>query len=620
MQRPTPLVLLSVSLFLVACGGEASDAKHPAFDAAEVAVSQYEFRRAADLFRQAIQAETDPDRRARAAARAAHIEWKMFGDANAARAILKGRTDAPSLLQRSRMETELTRDFAAAHSAAVQAQSAAKTRGERIAATVSAARAILVPSRDARMAGRCAASDQLTSTVQALRERIEKDGPFLDPSLTLIDAAILAGDGGAAWQGVRWYYGLSPATSVANAIAPAVSVLERELPTWRGNSSLASQRRTIALALAGARFFPQAAMLLGDACATEKIAHDDDVRTIIAYAAALETIDKITRNHYRDVARDKGDASAFRKAVQSAWENFGKQLPKHSEKELMREVERRFGTYSKVGKSNDVRDLHLGHAILDESIDVEQYGRRAPFRFVVLDAMTSNGFLAWATDGRSQDGGWHGEGEIYQVRPAYADGAIWEWLAMTDPETREKQLRETAQESRRDDQLAATTPIAPMPGLSMRLDMQANEQLFAELKAKGLAGDALRDAFIARVRDDIFASSFRAHEGRHALDKKHGGILRFDAELEYRAKLSEIALAPSPRRALAGGIMDRGVGADTGHGKANHRIYREFVKWMTAHASEIRGLDTSKPLLPQLDKLSDDQLRAVARSLDPLAK
>ena len=40
---------------------------------------------------------------------------------------------------------------------------------------------------------------------------------------------------------------------------------------------------------------------------------------------------------------------------------------------------------------------------------------------------------------------------------------------------------------------------------------------------------------------------------------------------------------------------------------------------MEAHADEIEGLDPSRPLLPQLDLLSDEQLRAVARSMDPLA-
>jgi len=40
---------------------------------------------------------------------------------------------------------------------------------------------------------------------------------------------------------------------------------------------------------------------------------------------------------------------------------------------------------------------------------------------------------------------------------------------------------------------------------------------------------------------------------------------------------------------------------------------------MRAHAREIRGLDPSRPLLPQAPLLSDDQIRAAFRSLDPFA-
>jgi hypothetical protein len=41
---------------------------------------------------------------------------------------------------------------------------------------------------------------------------------------------------------------------------------------------------------------------------------------------------------------------------------------------------------------------------------------------------------------------------------------------------------------------------------------------------------------------------------------------------------------------------------------------------MQTHAGEIAQLDPDAPLLPQLDKLTDDQLRAAFRSMDPLAK
>ena len=40
---------------------------------------------------------------------------------------------------------------------------------------------------------------------------------------------------------------------------------------------------------------------------------------------------------------------------------------------------------------------------------------------------------------------------------------------------------------------------------------------------------------------------------------------------------------------------------------------------MRAHAAEITGLEANRPMLAQVDKLSDDQLRTAFRSMDPLA-
>jgi hypothetical protein len=39
--------------------------------------------------------------------------------------------------------------------------------------------------------------------------------------------------------------------------------------------------------------------------------------------------------------------------------------------------------------------------------------------------------------------------------------------------------------------------------------------------------------------------------------------------------------------------------------------------WMQAHSTEIAGLDSSRPLLPQFDRLTDEQMRAAFRSMDP---
>ncbi len=57
----------------------------------------------------------------------------------------------------------------------------------------------------------------------------------------------------------------------------------------------------------------------------------------------------------------------------------------------------------------------------------------------------------------------------------------------------------------------------------------------------------------------------------------------------------------------------------TPHGRANLKVIRGLVAWMEAHGEEIPGLDPEEPLLPQLDLLTDEQIRAAIRSMDPMA-
>jgi len=43
------------------------------------------------------------------------------------------------------------------------------------------------------------------------------------------------------------------------------------------------------------------------------------------------------------------------------------------------------------------------------------------------------------------------------------------------------------------------------------------------------------------------------------------------------------------------------------------------VDWMVHHADEIVGLDHSRPLVVQLDRLTDEQLVGLVRAVDPMA-
>jgi hypothetical protein len=126
-----------------------------------------------------------------------------------------------------------------------------------------------------------------------------------------------------------------------------------------------------------------------------------------------------------------------------------------------------------------------------------------------------------------------------------------------------------------------------------------------------------REAFLARVESELFQSSIVLHEGRHAIDAATGRKLD-SWKLEYRAKLSEVALAASPRAVLQN-VLDHPFDTSP-HGKATELLSRELAAWMEKNADAIANLDRTVAPLPQLDKLTDEQLRAAARSLDPFAQ
>jgi hypothetical protein len=66
--------------------------------------------------------------------------------------------------------------------------------------------------------------------------------------------------------------------------------------------------------------------------------------------------------------------------------------------------------------------------------------------------------------------------------------------------------------------------------------------------------------------------------------------------------------------------MDRSLEGDGPHDRGAARIFEGYRRWMAGHVHEIMGYDPTIPALEQLDKLTDDQIREVARSLDPLAR
>jgi hypothetical protein len=285
---------------------------------------------------------------------------------------------------------------------------------------------------------------------------------------------------------------------------------------------------------------------------------------------------------------------------------------------LESELEARFGTIFTAGETSGYPSLHMGHRVVDEKRRVEQYGCTAEVRFLALDGMVSNGFQTWAWDGDAGTGGWGEADLIVQVRPRYADNPLRAWRKLTDPELRARVEQEIAGSQAADLATAATRTVAYLPGLVARLSRDAAAALRDELAARGLAGAALREAFLQEHGRAMEEASIFAHEGRHAIDKRIDRGLS-NEELEYRAKLSELAFAPRPFLLLPV-LLGANMGDGSPHGTANERVAGALVEWMRQHAAEVAGLDAAGPLLPQVGLLTSDQLRLAAREADPLAR
>src|SRR5262249_19265776 len=311
-----------------------------AFDDAQRAYANRDLPRARELFHSAAKSDPDPERRARALARAANIEWRILHDLDAARKTLGDSSEALPLIERARAEAELAHDYAAARSFAAKALAAAQKRQQKRQAIVVDAEAALTPLREARFAGRCVPPESLTAIETSIQQMIDRDGPLIAPDRILLQCAILLNDRPAMLRAWRWYYGSLP------DVVP-------------------EDRRGLGEALANARLFDEAALVLDDPCASTRI-DDPASRQIVSYAAALRQIRAVTDEHYRQLALGNNDTMQFRADV-----------------ERLRQpaAEKRFRAVVRGGKTGGIDDMHYGHAVLDATYDIDQFGNKARVHF-----------------------------------------------------------------------------------------------------------------------------------------------------------------------------------------------------------------------------------------------
>ena len=436
--------------------------------------------------------------------------------------------------------------------------------------------------------------------------------------------ALLARDGENAYRAWMSYYRLTNNSQVHPSLLKDVDSFESALKSIKENMD-EETLKTVVMGLAESGFYEYASLFWINNQGKET--DDPKIRDLLLYQSFLEDVNDINIDYHLQVIADSPAKSKRIENYQMSLVKRSTQLwneihwegeaPEFSREELVRELRDRFKAIAKFISAEDVFGLHMGHIILDDKRVIKQYNQEAEFRYIAIDHMVSNGFSAWYWDGQAQTGGWAGDdGAFLQVRSAYYGGPIHTWSRVTDSVEIAKRFEKLKTQEKSDDSLARKNPYAYLPGLDSRLNYYQPKLIYDSLKAAGLAGAELRLNFINQITTHRLQSSIFAHEGRHAIDKKNDYSSK-SAELEFTAKLSEVYFAYDPKYAFTA-IMGRNIGDDTPHGKANLRVVKGLVKWMKKHTEEIKDLDTDSPLLPQMDKLTNDQLRAAMKSMDPM--
>jgi hypothetical protein len=588
----------------------------------EAALQRQEIAAATEAFRAAAR-DTNVRRRAAAERMLGMIDWRFRQQFVSARmhygaALATGADTAATLAELARLAVAQGRyneGFETARRALVSAESDIVRR----AAALELGRAVVEPALARKLDAESAPpeasgtpdSSAVRAAVHALRERVRTTPGRVEDARLLLLAALLAGDGPTALEAIRSYYLVDLDGTLNSPIPRALSELDTLLREWPGDAATPAQRSRLAVALGRARLFEAAALV---APASSEL---------VAYAAYSRRVGRLTEDYYRrtlfGLTRTDELTRSYYRAGHDLWPRLEWRgtVPRYYPAGLEAELARRFGTLVQLGITGGFFDLHFGHIIGTKTLRTTQYGHRASLNFVLLDGMVSNGLQTWTWEEGGGHGGWQRNDTIVQVRPVFVEHTIALWLT-ADPTRRESERRYTAADSAADWAVAARDSLAFLPGVAARLRRDGREALIDSLRSAGLSGSSLGAAFVTIVSRLSREGSIIAHEGRHAIDDKLSPKISAD-EREFRAKLSEIAFAAHPKL-LMSSIVHPNIGDQTPHGRANLRIVAGLVRWMRAHAAQIRGLDSSRPMLPQLPLLDEDQLRAAFRAMDPLAR
>lgn len=459
-----------------------------------------------------------------------------------------------------------------------------------------------------------------------LNKLLNKNPTNTNVSDILLGVSLLREDGSEALKAWLSYHRFTNIKNAYPYLKATATMLENIFLTWSKRSLVYTEKINLITSLGKSRFYGYAKILaqkyyFNTTANTNKI--NKDVLDIITYAKYIESIKTFTNEYYRNATLKEIKTDEYLNSLSSKNEAlYNKLLTSEVAKDTFNFRNFRDLIRSKFGavflmagtSSSSITGLIFGHIVNERVRHIEQYGHKSDFTFTELDMMVSNGYPSWFWEDRGA-GGFAIPGGFLRIKKMFKHLGINAWEQVTDSVKRYK-----TEKSIRDNLLLSTSASkinVIYSALAKKLELDALDSLYKSLVNTGLKNLELQLKFIELYDSYRDNATMFAHEGRHSLDRVVLGDKYRELgnpNIEYRARLSQIAFSKSPKLELAN--MINGIGS-TNAGLSNKMIIDVIEKWIKVNSDKIKDFDISKSNISQIYKLSNEQIKSCIRNVDP---
>jgi hypothetical protein len=559
--------------------------------------------------------QADDASRALAGRKLAYIAWHFYGDLNLASATIK------KSLKFGEYTARLTSDWIDYESRASRFDVAKKIYLETAKSSFNRTQQDLVATAFANMIlqetfDRVKNHQSLDKAImqkalQAIELVNEREPGKLKTARIQLGLALFLNDGPKALDAWKLYYNIQQGEVNYGLLAMPFRDLSNVLTGWHQQELNDKDRDQLIQNLLASGFWEFAWFLeqhlSASADAKAVVLHDIGV-----YYHYCREIENHLFRYYKEIAlTGKNGIRGIKKTIETIQKDTWKALtweqkpPSYSPTAFFEELYRRFHTKIYSGTYNQIAYYIGGHAIIDEIKTVTQFGQSTDIQFIALDNRFSNNYWGWFTGYHGFSGYANGE-LIVRYREPAAGNPMRYWKKIKDTASLKKWEEEIGQRALQEEGKPDDLENRRLSGVYERIRLKIYTEILDSLQIEGLQGDDLRKAFI-NLYEQISYNHIMNHEGRHAIDFNtlSKSVLNDDAELEYRAILSQIYFSDFP-------LLDLPLETDnTPHGLAIKRLLTRITEWMNQNSHQIEGFDTSKSAVYQIDLLTKAQVKEI---------